>query len=144
MHRIHTRAKKEVEISGRGHRTSRMQHERISSQMESVKAVQAYINAEVHRAQKQLSPDQWQAILVGASDQGEIAAYPCRLVLPFHYPATLDELDEYGPEHFSFPKSSWDLLRQPIHEFCEQYKVVFAIADNAESVRAEYDHRRRR
>jgi hypothetical protein len=34
----------------------------------------------------------------------------CSRKLPFHYPATIDELDDYGPDHFSFPEDSWSCV----------------------------------
>jgi hypothetical protein len=115
-----------------------------SSSQESVKEVHNFVIAEIERARTQLSADQWQTILIGASDDGEIAAYPCRLVLPFHYPATVDQLDDHEPEHFSFPQSSWKLRWQGIPEFVEQYKVYNSLEGDAESVRAENSHKQRR
>ena len=114
------------------------------AQSESVKEVHDYLAEEIHRAQKQLSPDQWQAFLVGVSDEGEIAAYPCRLVLPFHYPATVEELDDYGPDHFTFPESSWELRWQQIREFAEQYEAFATLEDDAESIRASERHKHQR
>src|SRR5262245_47169283 len=93
----------------------------------SVKEVRDFVAAEIQRARTHLVPDLWQAVLVGISDQGEIAAYPCSLVLPFHYPVTIDELDDDGPDHFSFPESSWELHWQMIPEFAEQYDVFAAL-----------------
>jgi hypothetical protein len=110
----------------------------------SAKEVCGYLVAELERARTQLSPDQWQALLVGVSDRGEIAAYPCRLVLPFHYPATIEELDDYGPDHFSFPESSWQLRWQAILEFAEQYEAFAALDDDAESIRISGRHKYRR
>lgn len=110
----------------------------------SVQEVRDYLVAELERFRTQLSPDQWQAILVGVSDEGEIAAFPCRLVLPFHYPATIKELDDLGPDHFEFPDSSVKLRRQKIPEFAEQYKLFAALDDQAESIRASERHKHRR
>lgn len=107
-----------------------------SAQSASVTQVRNYLSAEIQRARTQLSTDQWQALLVGVSDQGEIAAYPCRLVVPFHYPATIAELDGHGPDHFTFPGRSWELRWQVIPEFVEQYEVFAALDDDAESTRA--------
>jgi len=115
-----------------------------STQSASVTQVRDYVSAEIKRARIYLSSDQWQALLVGVSDQGEIAAYPCRLVLPFHYPATIAELDDYGPDHFSFPQDSWKLRWQAIPEFAEQYQVFAALDDDAESTRASDRHKQRR
>ena len=56
-----------------------------------------------------LVPELWETLLLGISDQGEIAASPCRLVLPFHYPATIEGLDDDEQDHFSFPESAWEL-----------------------------------
>ena len=106
--------------------------------------VRGYLAAEIERARTQLAQDQWQALLVGVGDQGEIAAYPCRLVLPFHYPATIEELDVYGPDHFTFPKDSWELRWQEIPEFAEQDEVFAALEDDAESTRASARHKHRR
>jgi hypothetical protein len=47
-----------------------------------------YIKAEIARAKSQLNTSLWDAIMVGVSDQGEVAVSPCRLILPFHYPAS--------------------------------------------------------
>ena len=113
-------------------------------QSASVKEVCGYLAAEIERARTQLSHDQWQAILVGVSDQGEIAAYPCRLVLPFHYPANIEELDDDRPDHFSFPKSSWELRWQAIPEFAEQYELFATLDDDAESIRVSDRHKQRR
>jgi hypothetical protein len=110
----------------------------------SAKEVRGYLAAELERARTLLAPDQWQALLVGVSDQGEVAAYPCRLVLPFHYPATIEELEDYGPDHFTFPESSWELRWQEIPEFAEQYKIFAALDDDAESTRASDRHKHRR
>lgn len=119
-----------------------MRHPRTNS--ESVKVVYEYLRAEIERAEKELSSDQWQAILVGAGDEGEIVAYPCRLILPFHYPASVDELDDCGSDHFSFPEDSWNLRWQPIREFVEQYELFAAIEDNDESVHTGNRHLQRR
>lgn len=110
----------------------------------STKEVRGYLAAELDRARTQLAPDQWQALLVGVSDQGDIAAYPCRLVLPFHYPTVIEELDDYGPDHFTFPECSWELRWQEIPEFVEQYEVFAALDDDAESTRASDQHKHRR
>lgn len=110
----------------------------------SVKEVRELVAGEIERARTHLSPELWQAVLVGVSDQGEIAAYPCRLVLPFHYPATIAGLDDYGPDHFSFPESSWQLHWQVIPEFAEQYEVFAALDDKGESTRASERHKHRR
>ncbi len=115
-----------------------------SSQPASLKEVRDYVAAEIERARTQLSPDEWQALLIGVSDQGEIAAYPCLLVLPFHYPATIGELDDYGPDHFGFPEASWELRWQEIPEFAKQYEIFAALDDDAESIRASDRHQHRR
>src|SRR5687767_5284119 len=99
---------------------------------DSVKAVHEYLRAEIRRAQEQLTSDQWEAIMVGMSDQGVIISSPCRLVLPFHYHASIEELNHRGPPHFNFPKSPWKHCRQDIPEFAEQYQVVSALEDGAE------------
>jgi len=122
--------------------TARMSNS--SAQSASLAEVRDYLAAEIQRACTQLQPDQWQALLVGVSDQGEIAAYPCRLVLPFHYPATIAELDDYGPDHFSFPEDSWKLRWQAIPEFANQYEIFAALDDDAESIRASDRHKHRR
>ncbi len=106
--------------------------------------VRRHLAAELERARTQLAQDQWQALLVGVRDQGEVAAYPCRLVLPFHYPATIEELDAYGPDHFTFPESSWELRWQEIPEFAEQYEIFAALEDDAESTRASARQKHRR
>lgn len=110
----------------------------------SVQEVRGYLAAEIERARAQLTSDKWQALLVGVSDQGEIAAYPCRLVLPFYYPASIQELDDYGPDHFRFPESEWELRWQAIPEFAQQYEVFSALDNDAESTRASDCHKRRR
>ena len=115
-----------------------------SAQPTSVKEVRDYLAAEIERARTQLAPDQWQALLVGVSDQGEIGAYPCRLALPFHYPATIAELDDRGRDHFSFPEDSWKLRWVAIPEFAEQYEIFAALDDDAESIRASDRHKHRR
>jgi len=114
------------------------------TQSESAKVVHDYLAEEIRRAQKQLSPDQRQAFLVGVSDQGEIATYPCGLVLPFYYPSSIEELDDYGPDHFTFPEGSWELRWLPIREFAEQYEFFAALEDDAESIRASERHKQRR
>jgi hypothetical protein len=110
----------------------------------SVQEVRGYLAAELERARTQLAPDVWQGLLVGVSDQGEIAAYPCRLVLPFHYPTTIEELDDFGPDHFTFPETSWKLRWQQIPEFAEQYEVFAALDDDTESTLASDRHKHRR
>jgi hypothetical protein len=111
---------------------------------DSVKTVHDYLVNEIQRARMELSPDQWQAILVGVSDGGEIAARPCLLVLPFHYPGTLNELDAPGRHHFNFPKKSWKLRHHAIPEFVEQSEVLAALDDPAQSVDVSDRQRRRR
>lgn len=118
--------------------------EKSPTQLKSVRTIHNYLAEEIQRARKQLSPDQWQTILVGVSDEGAIAAYPCRLILPFHYPATIEELDESEQAHFSFPDSSWELRRQVIPEFAEQYELFAAMEDEAESIPASQRHLQRR
>lgn len=113
-------------------------------QLPAASEVREFLSSEIGRAQTQLSSDEWKALLVGVSDQGEIAAYPCRLILPFHYPATLEELDDRGPDHFSFPESSWKLRRKKIPEFVQQYDEFAALDDKAESTRALDRQKRRR
>jgi hypothetical protein len=116
-----------------------------SAQNGSVTEVREYLSAEIHRAREQLSPDHWQALLVGVSDQGEVAAYPCRLVLPFFYPATIAELDARRTSHFTLVrKPAWDLQKHIIREFAEQYKIFAALDDDAESIRASDRHMHRR
>lgn len=77
------------------------------------------------------------------SDDGEIIAFPCRLVLPFHYPATIAELDASGPDHFEFPDTSLKLNRQKIAEFVEQSALITGLEER-EFMRAseKYEHRR--
>src|SRR4051794_23868378 len=106
-----------------------------SAEHASVKEVRDYLAAEIELARTQLPPKQWQAFLVGVSDQGEIAACPCGLVLPFHYPATIAELDDYPRDHFSFPEGAWGSRRRPIPEFAQQYEIFSALDDRAESIR---------
>jgi len=60
---------------------------------------------------------------------------PCRLVLPFHYPATIAELDELGPDHFEFPETSLKLSRQKIEEFVKQHSLLSDL-DEKEFIRA--------
>jgi hypothetical protein len=115
-----------------------------SAESASVTQVRDFLSAEIQRARTQLSPDQWPTLLVGVSDQGEIAAYPCHLVLPFYYPASIQELDDYGPDHFRFPESEWELRWQTIPEFEEQYEICAALDDDAEFTRASDRHKHRR
>jgi hypothetical protein len=115
-----------------------------SAQPTSVKEVRDFLVAEVQRARTQLSANEWHALLVGVSDEGEVAAYPCNLLLPFYYPRTVDELDDYGPDHFSFPESSWKLRWQQISEFAQQYEVYNALDDDEAEIRAEACHKTRR
>jgi len=115
-----------------------------SSSSNSVKEIRDFLNLELERFREGLSPDQWQTLLVGVSDEGEIMAFPCRLVLPFHYPATITELDDLGPDHFEFPDSSLKLNRQKIPEFEDQYAVFAAMEDRAEANRASERHVQRR
>jgi hypothetical protein len=110
----------------------------------SVKEVREFVAAELQRARAHLSSDLWQAVLVGVSDQGELAVYPCRLLLPFHYPATIEELDDYGADHFSFPESAWKLQWHVISEFAEHYEVFEALDNKTESIRASNRHLHRR
>ena len=110
----------------------------------SPREVREYLSAEIQRARTGLSRDAWQTLLVGVSDQGEIAAYPCQLILPFHYPANIEELDDRGQDHFRFPKRSWKLRWQAIPEFAQQYEVFTALDEPAESTRANEKHKHRR
>src|SRR5262245_30421080 len=94
----------------------------------SVEEVRNYLAAELERAQTLLLPDQWQAILIGVGDQGAIAAFPCRLALPFHYPASIEELDQRPTNHFVFVKKPlWSLRRHVVREFAEQYERFAAL-----------------
>jgi hypothetical protein len=110
----------------------------------SVKEVRNYLTAELERARTQLSPGEWQALLVGVSDQGELTSYPCRLLLPFHYPSTIAELDDYGLDHFSFPESLWKLHWHRIPEFAEQYQLFAGLKGKADSIHASSRHMQRR
>ncbi|HLH53629.1 MAG TPA: hypothetical protein VKY92_08435 [Verrucomicrobiae bacterium] len=110
----------------------------------SVEEVRNYLAAEIELARTQLKVAQWRTFLVGVSDQGEIAASPCSLVLPFQYPATIAELDDYPRDHFSFPEGDWGSRRRAIPEFAEQHEIFSALDDHAESVRASDNHKRRR
>jgi hypothetical protein len=110
----------------------------------SAEEVRDYLIAELERFRTHLSPDQWQALLVRVSDEGEIAAFPCHLVLPFHYPASIEELDEFEREHFQFPDTSLKLRRQRISEFAAQYQHLSELEDPVESIRASERHRQRR
>ncbi len=112
--------------------------------MPRISLIGDYLASELKRAGSQLTPRDWQSLLVGVGDRGEIAAYPCRLILPFHYPSTVDELDEYGPDHFTFPQESWKLRWQEIPEFAAQYAVWSKIDDDAQSLRVSQRHRRDR
>lgn len=115
-----------------------------SAKHASVKEVRDYLAAEIDLAHTQLPPEQRQALLVGVSDQGEIAACPCGLVLPFHYPATIAELDDSPRDHFSFPEGTWGSRRRAIPEFVHQYEIFSALDDRAESIRASDCHKQRR
>jgi len=112
----------------------------------SVEEVRSYLAAELERARTQLSRDQWQALLVGVSDQGEIAVCPCRLLLPFHYPASNEELELRPTAHFTIAKKpSWSVRKHVIREFADQYEIVSAaLDDDAEYIRASEYHGRRR
>ena len=116
-----------------------------SQPTESVEEVRSYLTAELEQARTQLSPDQWQAILVGVGDQGEIAAFPCCLALPFHYPASIEELDQRPTNHFGFVKKPlWSLRTHLIREFAEQYEVFAALDDPKESIRVSDRNESRR
>jgi hypothetical protein len=110
----------------------------------SVEASRAFLSAEIRRAQKQLQSEQWSACLVGVGDRGEVSMYPCNLVLPFYYPETIAELDEYGRDHFEFPEAEWRIQWQSIQEFVDQYGQYAAMEDKAQSTDAEVRHRQRR
>jgi hypothetical protein len=110
----------------------------------SINEVRDYVAAEIERARKTLPPSQWQALLIGMSDDGELNATPCGFVLPFHYPATIEELDENNPDHFSLPQSPWKEHRKRIIEFAEQYEMFAALDDDAQSVQASELHMQRR
>lgn len=112
-----------------------------SASPDSVQEVRNYLAAELDRFRTELSPDQWQTLFVGLSDDGDIIARPCRLVLPFHYPATIAELDELGPDHFEFPAISGN--RQKIPEFGKQYDLLRELVDQ-EFIRAAEHFTQRR
>jgi hypothetical protein len=115
-----------------------------SASPDSVREIRDFLAAELERFRAHISSDQWQTLLVGVSDQGEIKAFPCRLVLPFHYPATVAELDALGPDHFEFPDSPLKLDRRKIPEFAEQYAVFTAMNDEADAILASERHKQRR
>lgn len=115
-----------------------------SSPQASIQEVRTHLAAELVRARTHLSPNLWEALIIGVSDQGTIAIYPCLWVLPFHYPASIQELDDYGPSHFKFPETEWTLRWQEIPEFAEQYEVFMALEEDAEITQASDQHRRRR
>jgi hypothetical protein len=116
----------------------------VSPSSASVKDARDFLGAELDRFRSELSPDQWHTLLVGVGDEGDIMVFPCRLVLPFHYPATIAELDEVGPDHFEFPDSSLIMQRHRIPEFAEQYSVFAGLEDQAESLRVSERQKQRR
>jgi hypothetical protein len=71
----------------------------------SVTEVRDFLKGEIARAKQTLRSGKWDTILVGVSDCGELSVHPCRLLLPFHYPVTIDELDAEKPDHFEFAES---------------------------------------
>lgn len=117
---------------------------RMDGEFESVELIRRHLAAEIERAREELPAGRWEAILVGVSDYGRIAAYPSRLILPFHYPKTDAELHEYGPDHFEFPEDVWELRWEEIPEFVAQYEVFAALKDDRDSNHASERHRRRR
>jgi hypothetical protein len=110
----------------------------------SVKEARDFLGADLDRFRSKLSPDQWHTLLVGVSDEGELMAFPCRLVLPFYYPATIAELDGLGPDHFEFPDRSFKLQAHRMAEFAEQYSVFATLEDSAESIRVSERQKQRR
>lgn len=77
---------------------------------EAVTEVRHFLNSEVTRARRTLKDGKWDTMLVGVSDLGELTLHPCRLLLPFHYPATIGELDDEMPDHFEFAER---MLKNP-------------------------------
>jgi hypothetical protein len=65
---------------------------------------------EILRAIKSLNGKGYDTMLIGVADQGPLTVSPCRLLLPFHYPATIEELDHAHPSHFEFAA---DVLKNP-------------------------------
>lgn len=98
---------------------------------ETTDLIREQVRDDLKRAKLSLTLEQFEALLIGVSDEGEIAVYPCRFILPFHYPATIEELDEYGPDHFQFPQEQWELKWKEIPEFAQQYDHWFSIDDDA-------------
>lgn len=115
-----------------------------SAEHASVNEVRDYVAAELGLARTQLPPEQRRTPLIGVSDIGEIAACPCRLVIPFHYPATIAELDDYPTDHFSFPEGDWGSRWRAIPEFVHQYEIFSGLDDRADSIRLSDIHQRRR
>jgi len=110
---------------------------------ESVKEVHDFLANEIQRIGKHLSHGEWPTILVGVGDLGEISASPCRLLLPFHYPATVDDLDKRSPDHFDFPQK-WKSPWKKIPEFVEQHEIFSSLEDKAESILASEQHKQTR
>lgn len=76
----------------------------------AVAQVRAFLKREMARANRNLKDGRWNVILVGISDSGELSVHPCRLLLPFHYPKDIAELDAEQPSHFELAES---ILKNP-------------------------------
>lgn len=98
----------------------------------SAKEIRDYLSDEIRRAQNDLLPSQWQSLLVGLGDAGEVSVHPCLLALPFHYPATIDELDGLDREHFDFPGQPWEPRWRTIPEFSSLSEILDTIEDDKE------------
>lgn len=80
------------------------------------------IQSELARFDRSASTE-WNRVCIGFGDEDDVVVMPCRLLLPFHYPSTIEDLDAVKPAHFDFP-ADWDPRLFHIPLFREQYDEV--------------------
>ncbi|MCO7223557.1 hypothetical protein [Pleionea sp. CnH1-48] len=95
--------------------------------------VYEFIKGEVERSEMDLSDGYRQVFIVGCSDDGEIAVFPCKAITPFHYPRNIEELESYDEQqHFDIDETHWDERWLVVQEFQKQYEFA-CLPENEES-----------
>ncbi|WP_196140635.1 hypothetical protein [Aliikangiella sp. G2MR2-5] len=84
-----------------------------------------FLKSEIKRSEETLSTEYNQAYIVGCSDDGQIAVFPCQLQIPFHYPKSISELESYDePQHFIIDESNWNEEWLTVAEFEKDYETA--------------------
>jgi hypothetical protein len=71
---------------------------------DTIKELILFLSAGIDQMSRQYPDNSWDTVMLQLFDDGLISFIPCRPVLPFYYPATIEELGPPSKPHLEFAK----------------------------------------